>query len=224
MSEKNEFIKSILAGAFFLVGIIATTIFVFSIGNEKGIAKQKFSVQVMYHNVGGLLEGAPVRLAGVVVGSVAGIEFAPKSVQGRKVVVTIDIFEKFHKELNNTAQFAIKTEGILGEKLIEVDIGEGNQPIDASKPLIGEDPIDMQDMAMVFEAAAKSLTETSESLSNVDVEEIAKVMGETADALLVTSEGLNKMFQDLQYITTKTRRLLNRLEQKIIEGNLFKVF
>ena len=41
---------------------------------------------------------------------------------------------------------------------------------------------------------------------------------------LITSRGINEIMEELQEITKKTKRLLDRVEQKVIDGNLFKVF
>jgi len=93
-----------------------------------------------------------------------------------------------------------------------------------NEPIIGEDPLDVQDLAEVFAGAAQSFTETAEQLSQIDLLTLTEVMGETSAALLVTSEGINDIMSELQDITRKSKRLLDRVEQRVIDGNLFRVF
>ncbi len=223
--ERTEFIKKFFAGIFFILGICLFFTVLFILSKDKGLTQPRFQVQVLYRNVGGLMEGAPIRLSGVNVGNVASINFLDKDVKGRRVRVTLNIFEKYRKQLNSNARFAIKTEGVLGEKLIEIYyVGEGGGPIDLSKPIIGEDPLDVQDLAEAFTAAARSFTKTSEEFGRLDVQELADVVAETAHTLSLTAEGINCLLKDMGYITKKTRRILNRIEQRMIDGNLFKVF
>ena len=222
--EKKEFTKRFFAGAFFLFGICLVIVVIFAIGSNKGFARKKFQLSVLFKNVGGLMEGAPVRLSGVNIGNVANIDFLDKEFKKRRIKVVMNIFSKYRKQLNNSIRFSIKTEGILGEKLVEIYVIEGAEHIDLSKPIIGEDPFDVQDLAVVFAQAAESFTKTSLEFSKIDMVELSKVMEESSRALLITSEGINTIMGDLKEIAKKAKRLMNRIEQQAIDGNLFKVF
>ena len=79
-------------------------------------------------------------------------------------------------------------------------------------------------MAEVFAKAAESFTATADQLSQIDVVGLSSVMEDSSQSLLITSRGINEVMEELQEITKKTKRLLDRVEQKVIEGNLFKVF
>lgn len=222
--DKQELNKKLLAVIFLIVGagIIFGSIFV--IGKEEGLMRPKFQVTVLYKNVGGLIEKAPVRLAGVNVGNVSYIGFIDKKVEGRRVSVILNIFNEFKNQLDVNARFAIRTEGVLGQKLIEIDVIENGKKLDLSQPILGSDSLDVHDLAEVFARAAESFTDTSEELSKIDMKELSEIMGETALSLSLTSKGINHILEELQYITKKSRRVLDRIEQRIIDGNLFKVF
>ena len=222
--EKKEFAVKFMAGMFFIVGVLAVFGFIFLLGKDKGFSQPKFQVHVLYNNVGGLIEGAPVLLAGVNVGSVDMIDILEKEIQGHRVLVTLDILSRYKKQLAKSTNFAVKTEGILGEKLIEIDIIEGVAAKDITQPVIGEDPLDVQDLAEVFTKAAESFTRTSDQLSQIDIVELTKVMEESSRALLLTSEGINAILDQLEEAAVKSRRILDRLEQRVIDGSLFSLF
>lgn len=224
MAGRKDLIREILAGAFFLVGVIVLFVFIFTIGRDKGLTEKKFQLSILFRNVGGLTEGAPVRLAGVNIGTVSSIEFLDEETQGRRVRVELNIFEKFRKQLNGSVRFTIKTEGLLGEKLIEIYDVAGQDKVDLTKAILGEDPFDVQDLAVVFAGAAESFTKTSSELSKIDMIGLTNVMTESSEALLTTSIGINGMLDEMQEIILKSKRLLDRVEQKLIDGNLFKVF
>ncbi|OGW97736.1 MAG: hypothetical protein A2Z81_05175 [Omnitrophica WOR_2 bacterium GWA2_45_18] len=222
--DKKELIRKFAAGLFLLIGIGLIFVFIFTIGKDKGFVQQKFKVVVLFRNVGGLIEGAPIRLSGVNVGTVGNIDFLEGNIQGRRVKVTLNIYEKYKKQLDKIARFAVQTEGILGEKLVEITVAENGGKLNLNEPIIGEDPLDVQGLAEVFAGAAESFTKTSQELSQIDIVELSQVMKESSAALLETANGVNAIMKDLKVVTQKSKRLLDRIEQRIIEGNLFKVF
>ena len=150
--------------------------------------------------------------------------FLDKKVNGRRVKVEVSIFKRYKKQLTQDVRFSIKSEGILGEKLVEIHSDDSGVLVDLSQPVIGEDALNVQDLAQVFSSAAESFTKTSQDFSKVDVVKLSKVLEETAQSLVVTSKGINAILTELNYISIKSKRLLDRLEQKIIDGDLFKVF
>ena len=222
--ENKENIKKVTAGLFFVGGIFLIFWFILVIGKNKGFAEPKFQVSVIFKDVGGLAVGAPVRLSGVSIGTVDNIDFLDQDISGRKVRVKINVFSKFRKQFEASTQFSIKTEGVLGEKLLEVEALPHGPRIDLTQPIIGEDPFDLGDLAQSFTAAARSFTKTSRELSQIDMVELAQVMADSSRSLLVTSEGINEILDELQEIANKSKRLFDRIEQKLIEGSLFKVF
>ncbi len=221
MKNKN---REIMAAGFFLGGIVLLFAVIFMIGKDKGLTKPKFQVEVLFRNIGGLMEGAPVRLSGVTVGNVASIDFLDKAVKGRKVKIVVNIFTKYRNQLAASTNFSIKNEGVLGEKLLEIYVVEGKRQVDFTKPVVGEDPLDVNDLAGVFSGAAESFTKTAEELSKVNMLELSEVMRDSSRALLVTAEEINRIIDEVEDMSIKAKRMLDRVEQMIIDGNLFKVF
>lgn len=196
--EKRDFVKRLYAGMFFVIGILLVFVVVMAIGVEKGMTQPKFQVKVFFREVGGLTVGAPIRFSGVNIGTVGKIDFMDKEINGRGVEVTMNIFRRYRKQLEKAAKIAIKTEGILGGKFIAISAEAGTAPLDLAQPIIGEDPLDVQDLAESF--------------------------GDTAVSLTETTKGLNSIIKEMQHISRTSKRLLDRIEQRIIDGNLFKVF
>ena len=196
--ENKDFMRKFLAGLFFLAGVILMGWVVLSIGVEKGLTQPKFQIKVLFKEIGGLVVGAPITLSGVNVGTVADINFLEEPIEDRTVAVQMNIYEKFRKPLEKSTKVEIITEGVLGEKLVEISIDLNQPPIDLTKPIVGVDPLSVQDLAKTF--------------------------GNTADALLETTRAINGMITEMRNISVASKRLLNRIEQRLIDGNLFKVF
>ena len=171
---------------------------VFVIGVERGLTEPKFEMTVLFRKVGGLMPGAPVRVSGVTVGTVANIDFLDQEVEGRGVRVTLNLYQKYERQLRKSVRTSVITEGVLGEKILEISTHPEYDRADLAQPVIGVDPLDVEDLAETFGAAAESLLETSKTID------------------MITRE--------IGAISLSTRRLLNRIEQRLIDGDLFKLF
>jgi ABC-type transporter Mla subunit MlaD len=112
--------------------------------------------------------------------------------------VILNIFKKYERQVYKCTSIAIITEGVLGEKIVEIGTTPDSQRKSLSEPIIGEDPLDVQGLAETF--------------------------GEAAVALLETSKNIESIIGEMENISSTTKRLLNRVEQRIIDGTLFKVF
>jgi phospholipid/cholesterol/gamma-HCH transport system substrate-binding protein len=196
--DRSEFIKKFLAGVFFVLGIGILVGVIFIIGLERGFSEPKFQVTVLFKEVGGLGHGAPIRISGLAVGTVGSIEFLQHEIEGRSLKVTLNIYKKFEPQFLKCSRVGIKTEGVLGEKFIEISSDPNAPPFDLSEPILGQ--------------------------AVLDVEDVAKVLAETATSLQDTTGNANALLEDLQTLSQKSRRLMNRIEEKVIEGSLFKVF
>lgn len=196
--DGKEDLKKLLAGTFFIMGIIFIVVVVMVIGIEKGFTQPKFYASVLFKRVDGLTTGAPIRLSGVNVGTVAKIDFLDERINGRGVKVTLSLLRRYKKQLEKSTSLSIKTEGLLGGKLIEISSDEYGPYMDWGFPVMGQDPIDVEDMVGVFNKTANASVETAHTMAEI--------------------------MKELQGISNSTKRLMNHLEQKLLEGNLFKIF
>lgn len=191
-------LKKLAAGLFFVVGIALIGVSIFFIGLDRGLTQPKFQVIALFNEVGGLVEGAPIRISGVNVGVVGSVDFLDQPIEGRSLKVTMNIFKKYEFQFRKCARVSVKTEGVLGQKLIEISEDHDRKFFDLTKPIIGENPLDVEDMAGVITRTAQSLQKTS--------------------------DGINDVMGEMKYISFKTKRLINRVEDKLIDGSLFKIF
>lgn len=100
---------------------------VFLIGDQEGVWKSKYDLRIHYDAVHGLLPGAPVRLAGLRVGSVKSIEFSEDFPGKLEVIVSVD--ESVKKKIRTDSEALIGSLGLLGDKTIEVTVGSPDSPM-----------------------------------------------------------------------------------------------
>ena len=64
--------------------LVMATLLIFLLSGEGGFFWQRYSLKTVFPNVAGLKAGAPVRVAGVEVGSVTEVELRRRSRRGRR--------------------------------------------------------------------------------------------------------------------------------------------
>ncbi len=192
--------KEIIAGIFFAASLFFIVVIIFALGAKTGIGESKFYQTVVFSDVGGLKEGAPVRISGVNVGAVKEIAFISKPKASRRVRVTLSILSKYKKELDQYSQYSIKTEGLLGDKLIDIQKNLQGEVADISGDgfVVGEDPLDLHNLADDFSHTTKYFNYLSMKMA--------------------------RLVDDLQLFARISSRTIERLEDRLIEGNLFSLF
>ena len=96
------------------------------IGGTKGFFIRRTSYFARFPNTQGIVGGNQVRLAGVIVGAVRGIE-VPR-VPGQDLTIQFDIERKYQHLVKTDSRAEIKTIGLLGDKYLEVTPGSTDKP------------------------------------------------------------------------------------------------
>lgn len=113
--------KPLRVGLLILVAAIVVVVAVFAVGDQEGVWKPKYTLFIRYDDVYGLLPGAPVRLAGLRVGTVKDINFS--TTNPGKLEVTLRVDEAVQKYIRGDSRAIIGTLGLLGDKTIEISAG-----------------------------------------------------------------------------------------------------
>jgi virulence factor Mce-like protein len=108
-----------LVGMFVLLGITAVSVLVFSIAGKQKLFEPRYRLMAEFSDVGGLKVGAPVRLAGLEVGSVESLDFLPSG----KIVATLSLQRRYRYQIRGDSVATISAVGILGDKSVEITIG-----------------------------------------------------------------------------------------------------
>ena len=198
---KYEFSKEILAGLFFLIGIVVIVVLILSLGSKTGIAAPKYYLDVAFSDIGGLRVGAPVGVAGVGVGTVVDIGFIDSPALGdKRVKATLGILKKYKKQVDSSTIFSIKTEGLLGDKLIDIELpsyGDDYESPVKDGYVIGQDALDIKNLADDF--------------------------SETTKYFIYLTKKMSTLVDNLQVTLRTSKRIMDRIEEKIIDGGLINV-
>jgi phospholipid/cholesterol/gamma-HCH transport system substrate-binding protein len=163
--------QSVRLGLFIILTLGALAAGVFLIGNNEAIWQSSYLVKAEFQNVGGLNEGADVRVGGIRKGSVQHIQL-PRDPKG-KVTVVIRLGEETKNIVRLDSVAAIKSEGLLGDKFVEISFGS----MDAGKPNGGEvlksvPPFEISDVLVktdgILDSAKVAVDHVQDAAGNID--------------------------------------------------------
>jgi len=170
----------------------------------------KYSFFVGFDNPGGLQGGAPVRIAGVKVGSVKDIDFwggkpDPKTGKpGPMVRARISVEKRYQPTIRTDSVFFITTAGLLGEQYLAIDPGTSDaQSVADGDTIRGLDPPRLDR----FLAEGSDLLITLEELLREQRPAIRDVIDGFAKTLRGTSTFMERNQDRLDRVATNVEQL-----------------
>jgi phospholipid/cholesterol/gamma-HCH transport system substrate-binding protein len=164
-SQKQLKWSQLRVGLTVLFASVTLAVLIFVMSGTGGWFTSKITLRSYIDNASGLRVGAPVRLAGVDIGNVTGVQI----VQGRPmspVEVTMKVNTKYLFNLRKDSVTLLSTAGILGETYVDVDSSAAKGPAAADgDTLAARDQPDIQD---VVRASQGTLQNMDSLLKRVD--------------------------------------------------------
>lgn len=112
-------------GIFVVVGILVLLTGIFLIGSKKNMFSSTYHVYGIFKNAGGLKAGNNVRFGGVDIGTVKSITIMKDTV----VRVDMIIQKKMSQFIKNDATATVGSDGLMGDKLLEIEPGSSHAPL-----------------------------------------------------------------------------------------------
>jgi len=113
---EKETAQKIKLGFFVITGLVILVLAFYFIGRNQNFFGKTFTIVTLFGNVNGLQTGNNVRFAGTDVGSVSSVEITSDT--SVKVILKID--EKFRSFIKRDALANVGTDGLMGNKLINI--------------------------------------------------------------------------------------------------------
>ena len=109
-------------GLFVVLALAALAVSILSLSAEGGFFEPRYRLEARFHNVLGLLPGAPVWLGGKQVGRVERVSLEPLDAE-RPVLVVMQINRSVQDRIRSDSIATIGTIGLLGDAYVEVGFG-----------------------------------------------------------------------------------------------------
>jgi len=133
-------------GVFVFLALLFLSAGVFLIGDKKFLFTPTYRLKAEFQSVSGLNDGAEVRIGGIHQGTVSEIDL-PSQPNG-KVTVVMNLRSQTRDVVRNDSRASIKTEGILGDKYVEISFGSLNAATVQDDGTIASDtPTDLSEQA-----------------------------------------------------------------------------
>ncbi len=219
--ERTEF----YVGLFIVVGLAIMATLIWQFGSVTDHFRPSYNLQVVLPDATGLVDGAPVRLSGVNIGTVQSRRFLDNY---GGIELSLNIYQEY--QIPENSKIAISTSGLMGDKFISV-----TQPVKATGNYIAEgstikaDGVDLMadltaraaslsdQMAMVLEELDSAVSETRVvvgNLTSVSEKFDLKVMSEAnVGNFTTTIEKLSETTDNLSVASGKLAPLID--ESKI---------
>ena len=193
-NERREIALKFRVGVFVLVALAVFLGLVYALGARARLFEARYTIHADFTEVGGLVEGATVRLAGVQIGRVTGVHLPGEP--GGKVRVDLTIARRYSDRIRKNSIARIETQGLLGDKIVEITVGHATAPpVAPGEVLAARDPADF---GRVIAAGAETATN----------------VGALAAALRETAEKVNqsKLIEDAATTVNKLGRVVDQVE------------
>jgi phospholipid/cholesterol/gamma-HCH transport system substrate-binding protein len=111
--------RTLKVGVFVFVGLVLSTIAVFTIGENRRVWDRKVTYNAAYDDVAGLRPGSVVRMGGIDIGTVETVEHHDKP-SDDKVYVTLSVAREEAGRIRNATVATVEGKGLLGDKMVQL--------------------------------------------------------------------------------------------------------
>lgn len=111
-------------GILAVIAVVIAAIVIFTLGGQGGFFWQRYHLKARFSNAAGLKAGAPVRVAGVEVGSVDDLQFV-----GAQVDVNFSVSKDSRSRITDRSRATLGSMGLLGQATVDITAFSTGQPV-----------------------------------------------------------------------------------------------
>jgi phospholipid/cholesterol/gamma-HCH transport system substrate-binding protein len=199
-SDKKNYL---ISGIFISALILVISITIFMLNKENPLFSRKLYIHAEVKNAQALKNGAAIQLKGIKVGSVSSIEFQNLDT----IRLTMGINLDYAKWIKKDSVATFKTQGVLGDKYVEISGGTEASPI-----VVNNDVIKIEENSQFEHIITKS----------EDLMVAASSILTKFDSILSKIEPghLEKILQNLEALSGNTNKLMSTMNDKNITTSI----
>jgi phospholipid/cholesterol/gamma-HCH transport system substrate-binding protein len=196
--------------------------------NQSGFGNH-VQYQTILDDASGIFEKTPIKVAGINAGRIKSIEL-----EGSQALLTFEILEKI--KVTPSAKLKIKSVGLLGDKFIDMDLGDQKgERLAAGSTIITEGGEGLDNLAKDASVALREVKEIATTIKeslrdeegkNLIKEIINNIQDMTASLKRITTgneDKINKIIEDIEAITAQFAHETDRFQKDSLMGDLAKI-
>ncbi len=203
--------KQIKLGIFVTIGLIIFAVTLYYLGSAENLFGSRIEVSAVFKNVSGLQEGSNIRLAGVKVGTVEGIEINTDST----VTITMLIDSDAAGFIKKDAKVSIGTEGLMGNKSINISEGsiQAGQ-VQEGDELVAKDQADFDNIMSSVLKNSKNLEDITGDLVGI-TDKVTQGQGVVGTLLYdsIFKIKMESILNSLETTTNNTEVFSNKMKE-----------
>jgi phospholipid/cholesterol/gamma-HCH transport system substrate-binding protein len=206
--------QKISLGLFVIIGILIFILAVYFIGQRQNMFGKTNHLETVFNNINGLQLGNSVRYSGISVGTVRGIEMINDTSIRVEMIIDKSIFSYIKKDAIAT----IGTDGLVGNMIINIIPGQGNQPaVQSGDEIRSLNRIRTEDMLSTLNVTNHNAATFTANLLKI-TNEIIRGKGTIGTLLNDTSvsKDLAETIRNLKITTESASRSTLKLNQIIV--------
>ncbi|MDO3628223.1 MlaD family protein [Mucilaginibacter sp. BT774] len=215
MANQGE--NNIRLGAFVLAGLLALIFTLYMIGENRSLFGSNFELRARFANINGLIEGNNVLFSGIQAGTVKQI----KILNDTSIEVVMRIDNKIRPFIHKNARASIGTQGLMGDKIINIVPGKGALSLIEDNDLIETKKISSTDEILeTLSKTSNNIADISESLKNA-VQQFDKSAAWSLLNNKTLKNNIESTLKNIEQTSISTREMtqgLNDLVSRIKQG------
>jgi len=155
--------NNIKLGLLVLAGLLLVILTLYLVGKNQHLFGSNFQLKARFSNISGLMKGNNIRFSGIQVGTVKQIEI----LNDTTIEVTMLIDEKVKPFMHRNAIASIGTEGLMGNKIINIIPSPSPAPaVEEDVMLASQRNVNTDEMLQTLNRTNNNIADISEDLKN----------------------------------------------------------
>lgn len=208
--------NNIKLGLFVMTGLAVLIFAFYMIGKSSNIFGTDFELKARFRNLNGLAEGNNVLFSGLQAGTVKKIDLINDTV----IEVTLQIDKKIQPHIHQNALVAIGTEGLMGNKVINITPSPGISVVVMDGDLLpSQKMINTDEMLLTLSKTNNNIASISQALKvavlGIDSSVLFKLINDKSigESLRSTLKNINVSSENTSEMTAGLNDLVSHIKQ-----------
>jgi phospholipid/cholesterol/gamma-HCH transport system substrate-binding protein len=142
----KKFSKETIVGIFVVAGLLCIGYMTIKLGNLGILGDDTYPLYARFNSVTGLRSGSTVTMLGLEVGRVGSM-----TMDQEKQMALVELKVRKNIKVYDDAIASIKTEGLIGDKFVNIDAGGAGSPLKPGDTIVDtESPADIMDLVSKY--------------------------------------------------------------------------
>lgn len=161
---KTKKVDNAKLGVFVMAGVLFMIITLYMIGKNRNLLGRTFTIKAVVNNVNGLVPGNNVRFKGIDVGTVKAITVFDDTL----IYVTMILDEKMKPYIKQNALASIGTDGLMGNKLMNINSQPGAAlPVEEGSVIESRVPIETDEMLRTLNITNNNMEKITNNIREI---------------------------------------------------------